>query len=133
MSTNKLTITAMAVILTAFTQGAAAAPDDKDNPGKARHEQQDVDSHKQGQGNQGSDVEIVVRGENEGWRNEGWSSEGRRSESWVKDDNRGNENSNRQSDLDSTRGQERAEERRSDNVVQHGLTEKKFRWWWPFN
>jgi len=150
MSTNQLTITAMAVILTAFTQGAAAAPDDKDTPGKARHERQDVDSHKQGQSNQSSNVEIVVRGENEGWR-----SEGRHSESWPKDDHRDNENSNRQSDPDSMRGLERAKERRSDSADQHArsdgerhwyefrfgenkdkdqkLTDKKLRWWWPFN
>jgi len=73
---------------------------------------------------------------------------------------RGNENSNRQAGFDSTRGQERAEERRSDNADQHArsdgehhwydfifgenkdkgdkdknhdLAGKKLRWWWPFN
>lgn len=78
-------------------------------------------------------------------------------------DSRNNENSNRQSDPDSSRGQERAAERHSDNANKHmqteeeqrprrwydfiivdnmedadkdktdDLTDKKPRWWWPFN
>ncbi len=72
---------------------------------------------------------------------------------WDKDDDERNENSNRQSDPDSTRGQERAQERHSakddkdevSNEPEHwydifknneknaGLVEKEQRWWWPFN
>ena len=156
MSINQITITTMAIILTAFTSGAVAGPANKDNPGKSVHEQQKdkpgmtghehqaVDSHKQGWGTGNPDVEIVVM-ENQGWR---------------LDNKQGNENSNRQSDPDSTRGLERAAERRSDNANKHGqpdeeyrwydfifgekivkadkdknreLAERKPRWWWPFN
>ena len=133
MSTNQLTVTAMAFILAAFTLGAAAAPNDKDNPGKAGPEQRAVNSHKQAQGSQNPAAEIVVRG----------------------NESRGRENSNRQSDPGATRGQERAGERRSESADQHArsgegrhwydfffrgdkdkgqnMAEKKLRWWWPFN
>jgi len=99
-----------------------------DNPNKAGHEQRATNPHKEGQGNQSP-------------ANEG----------------RDNENSNRQSDPDSTRGLERAEERRSEQADEHArsgkerhwydflfgedgdkgkgkdMVKKEPRWWWPFN
>jgi len=168
MSINQITITTMAIILTAFTSGAIAGPGNKDNAGKSGHEQQKgkpdkqqvVDSREQNRDwgdrrdNDGRDRDDHKGGDNnDGW---GWGDY-RYNHGWGSDDYRRNENSNRQSDPDSTRGLERAAERRSDNANKnmqteeerprrwydfwpdkyeqdrHGLAKESRRWWWPFN
>lgn len=128
MNTKELTVTATGIMLAALALGAAAAPSNMDNPNKAGHEQRATNPHKEGQGNQSP-------------ANEG----------------RDNENSNRQSDPDSTRGLDRAEERRAEQAAEHArsgkerhwydflfgedgdkdkgkdMVKKEPRWWWPFN
>ncbi len=125
MNTKRLTVTVTGIMLAAFALGAAAAPGNMDNhPNKAGHEQRDTKPHMQGQGNQNPGNE-----------------------------QRDNENSNRQSDPDSTRGLERAEERHAAQADKHArpekerhwydflfgkdkdkdMAEKEPRWWWPFN
>lgn len=169
MSINQLAITTLAVILTAFTLGIAAEPDNKGNAGKAAHEQrkdkpvqhQIVDSQKRSwDRDDHRDNDDRYRGEHRDDNDRRGDNDRLDNLGWVNDDYRGNENSNRQSDPDSTRGLERAAERRSDNADQHDrsnreshwydfifgkdkvksdedrlhdVAEKKPRWWWPFD
>jgi len=118
-------------MLAAFTLGATAAPGNMDNhPNKAGHEQGETNPRMHD--NDGNEH----RGQNGSWDNE---------------------NSNRQSDPDSTRGLERAEERHAKKADEHARPEKERhwydsffgrdddshknkdtakqepRWWWPFN
>ncbi len=147
MNIHKTTIAATAIILTTFTFGVVAQPGNNDNadrPGQSRHD------NKPGM-HQSGDARMQDRDDAE----RGHDTD--RSQS----NHQGNENSNRQSDPDSTRGLERAAERRSDNAGPQGQAEKeshwydfmlgrnkkvegdmesgfettgkKQRWWWPFN
>lgn len=132
IDTKRLAVTAAGVMLAAFALGATAAPGNMDNhPNKAGQEQGAANPRMHD--NDGNEH----RGQN---------------------DSRDNENSNRQSDPDSTRGLERAEERHAEKADEHARPEKERhwydflfgedgakdnkgkdmvkqepRWWWPFN
>lgn len=164
MNIRQLTISTIAVILTAFTLGVTAGPGNKDNRGMSGHEQQKDKPDKQ----QVVDSREHNRDSDDRWHNDnrdrddddGWGrGDYRYNQGWRSNDHKGNENSNRQSDPDSTRGLERAAERRSDNANQHvqseeerprrwydfmtgrdgdrvknrEVTERQSRWWWPFD
>lgn len=174
MNIRQLTISTIAVVLTAFTLGATAGPGNKDNRGKSGHEQQKDKPDKQQvvesrEHNRDHDDRWDNRDHDDRWDNDGrdrddndsWGrGDDRYNHGWRSNDHKGNENSNRQSDPDSTRGLERAAERRSDNANQHHVqseeerprrwydfmtgrddgrvenrevTERQSRWWWPFN
>lgn len=131
MNTKRLTVTAAGVMLAAFALGATAAPGNMDkHSNKAEHEQGATNPRMH---------------DNDGNEHQGQNG------SWD------NENSNRQSDPDSTRGLERAEERHAEKADEHARPEKERhwydsffgrdddshknkdtakqepRWWWPFN
>jgi uncharacterized protein involved in copper resistance len=147
MNIHKITIATTAIILTAFTFGATAQNGSNDNAGRAGQGQ-----HSDNPGaHQSGDSRMPGR-DNAGQRYDVDRSQG---------NSQGNANSNRQSDPDSTRGLERSAERRSDNAVHQGqadneshwydfmfgknkkmegnmernheASQKKQRWWWPFN
>lgn len=150
MNIHNITIAATAIILTTFTFGIAAQAGNNDNAvgiGQNQHNnkpvmQQSVDARMQGR-------DDAAR------RHDADRSLGNRQDY---------DNSNRQSEPGSTRGLERAAERRSENSENAGpqgqaekeshwydfmfgrnkkaeegmergyeTTEKKQRWWWPFD
>nr|ART36213.1 B474 [uncultured bacterium] len=128
MNTKMFATTATGIVLVAFALGAAASDNMGNRGGKAGHEPQIVNPHKESQGNHSP------------------ASGGP-----------GNANSNRQADPGSTRGLERAQERRSEQADEHAQSGREHhwydflfgddgdrdngkdrakrepRWWWPFD